>query len=181
MLPPQNRAALIKEALAIIEEEERMQSERLDQARGRADDARIKALVEEPWSDVVSGIPTVDITTGECNGVFSVPTIEGKELFGTRLAFDLLGCCGDEDQVAEKLREFHTMIRDPVHLVVVLTSALDTIARYVVPDLLDSYERKASDYQVRVGLAEAARRAWVARSADLRDGDEVDEVDEVDE
>lgn len=158
-----------------MEEAKRTQPERLVQARGQAEDERIKAFAEEPWSDVVTGIPTVDITTGECNGMFSVPTIEGKELFGTRLAFDLLGCCGDEDQVAEKLREFHTMIRDPAHLVVVLTSALDTIASYVVPDLLDSYERTALDYQVRVGLAEAARRAWVARSADLRDGEAAEE------
>lgn len=174
MLPSQDRAALIEKALAIIEEERRAQAEGLARARERVEDERIKAFAEEPWVDVVTGIPTVDITTGECNGMFSVPTIEGNELFGTRLAFDLLGCCGDEEQVAEKLWEFHTMIRDPAHLVVVLTSALDTIASYVVPDLLDSYERTASDYQVRVGLAEAARRAWVARSADLRDGEVTD-------
>lgn len=152
-----------------------MQAERLAIARERVEDERIKAFSEEPWVDVVTGIPTMDLSTGECNGMFSVPTIEGKELFGTRLAFDLLGCCGDEDQVAEKLREFHKMIRDPAHLVVVFAAALDTIASYVVPELLDSYERKASDYQVRVGLAEAARRAWAARTADLRDGEAVKE------
>jgi hypothetical protein len=175
MPPSPDRAAFVRELLAEIEEAARTQPERLTRARERVEDERIKALAEESWVDVVTGISTVDHGTGEVNGMFSVPTIEGEKLFGTRLAFDLLGGGGDEDQVAEKLREFRTMIRDPAHLVLVFAAALDILASYVVPDLLDSYERMASDYEKRVGLAEAAWRAWAARSADLRDGELGDE------
>jgi hypothetical protein len=174
MPPSQDRAALARELLAAIEQAERTQPERLAVARKRVEDERAKALAEEPWVDVVTGILTVDLGTGEFNGMFPMPTVEGKELFGTRLAFDLLGCCGDEEQVAEKLREFWKIIRDPAHLAMVFGSALDTIATYVVPDLLGSYEQKASDYEVRVGLAESARRAWAARVADLGDDEGAD-------
>ena len=160
---------LIEKAMAIMAK--RTQPARLAEARSRAEDDRIKAVAAEPWAEVVSGTPTTDLITGAVNGMFSMPSIEGTELFGTRLAFDLLGCCGDEDQVAEKLWEFRKMIRDSAHLVLVLAAALDTIATDVVPALLDSYEQKSGDYDARVRLAEAAGWAWAARSADLGDGE----------
>lgn len=161
-----NRGAVAARAfLAGLEENKRLQPERLGQARAQADDEKIKALAAEPWADVVAGIPTVDFS-----GILTMPTIDGKELFGTRLAFDLLGCCADEDQVAEKLTECYSMIGDPAHMFLVCAAALDTIANHVVPVLLDNYEEKTSDYEVRVRLADAARNAWAARVVDLTDG-----------
>jgi hypothetical protein len=174
MPPSQDRAAMVRQALAMIEDEKRTQPQRLAEARSRVEDERIKAVAAEPWSDVVSGTPTNDLVTGEVNGMFAMPTVEGKELFGTRLAFDLLGCCGDDEQVAAKLHAFRKMIRDDAHLVVVFAAALDTIASDVVPALLDTYEQKSGDYEARVRLARVARHAWAARVADLR-GDKVAE------
>jgi hypothetical protein len=103
-----------------------------------------------------------------------MPTIDGKELFGTRLAFDLLSCCVDEEQVAQTLRDYLKMIRDPGHMFLVCAAALDTIANHVMPALLDTLEHQASDYEARVRLADAARNAWAARVGDLA-ADETDE------
>lgn len=169
------RRAMVETALAIIEEAKRTQPERLAEARADADDERIKALTAEPWPDAVIAIPTTDIGSGECDGMLSMPSVGGTELFGTRLAFDLLGCCGDEEQVAAKLREFRRMIRDPVQMVLVFAAALDTIAAEVVPALLDRYEEASGDYDARVRFANAARTAWSARVADFDDGEEAEE------
>lgn len=125
-------AAAARRALADVEESQRTQPERLAEARDRADDERIKALTQEPWADVVIGIPSVDL-----RGVLVLPTIAGKELFGARLAFDLLGGCADEEQVTEKLTEYYEMIGEPAHMFLVCAAALDTIANHVVPVLLD--------------------------------------------
>lgn len=172
MPSPQDRRKAVTQALAMIEEAKRTQSERLARARSRAEDERIKALTAEPWLDCLSTVPAVDMCSGEYSGVVSMPTVAAKELFGTRLAFDLLGCCGDEDQVAAKLREFRKMVVDPQQLFLVCAAALDTIATDVFPTLLDRYEAASGDYDTRVRLAEAARRAWSARLGDLGDDDE---------
>lgn len=147
------------------EERRRTQPERLAQARAEADDERVKALAAEPWADIVIGIPTVDLC-----GLLTMPTIDGKELFGTRLAFDLLACCADEEQVAEKLVEYYSMTGDPAHMFLVCAAALEIIANHVVPTLLDNYEHQSGDYDVRVRLADAARNAWAVRAADFGDG-----------
>lgn len=171
-MPPSRDKALIEKALAIIEEARRTQSESLDRARSRVDDERIKALAAEPWPDAVISIPTTNIGTGECDGMLSMPSVGGTELFGTRLAFDLLGCCGDEEQVADKLREFRRMTGDPAHSLLVYAAALDFIATDLYPAMLDSCEATSGDYDARVRLAKAARRAWSARLADFGDQEE---------
>jgi hypothetical protein len=150
-----------------IREAQRTQPTRLLDARSCADFERDKALTEEPWTAVMTGFPTVD-ATGELTGMMPMPTIDGKELFGTRLAFDLLGCCANEAQVAETFNDYFSMVREPDHLFLVAFAALDTIANHVMPALLDTLEHQASDYDSRVRLADAARNAWAARVNDLR-------------
>ncbi|CQD20018.1 hypothetical protein BN970_04595 [Mycolicibacterium conceptionense] len=121
-------------------------------------------MASEPWSDVITGIATVDLS-----GMFALPTINGKELFGARLAFDLLGCCAHEEQVAQKLREYFRMVGDPAHMFLICAAALDTIASDLMPALLEMYEQKSGDYDARVRLANAARNAWAARVTDFTD------------
>ena len=168
MTPSWDRAT-VEHALAIMEEAKRTQRERLAQARSRAEDERIMALAAEPWPDCGNTAPAIDIGNGEYNGMVSMPTVAGQELFGMRLAFDLVGCCGDEEQVADKLREFRRMTGDPSHGLLVYAAALDFIASDLYPAMLDSYEATSGDYDARVRLAEAARRAWSARLADFGD------------
>ena len=175
MPPTQDGVFAVKQALAAIEEAKRTQSERLARARSRADDERIKALVAEPGGDCLRIYLAANIGVVGHSGMVSMLVVAGKELFGTRLAFDLLGCCGDEEQVAAKLREFRTMVADPGHMFLVFAAAIETIATDVVPALLDRYEAVSGDYDERVGFADAARRAWSARIADFADDDEVDE------
>jgi hypothetical protein len=163
----------VRELIKNIEEVKQSQPARLAEARVRADTERQKALAAEPWSEMVTGLPTVGLE-GELTGMLPMPTIDGKELFGTRLAFDLLSCCVDEEQVAQTLRDYLKMIRDPGHMFLVCAAALDTIANHVMPALLDTLEHQASDYEARVRLADAARNAWAARVGDLA-ADETDE------
>lgn len=152
-----------------MEQARQSQPARLLDARAGADIEREKALAEEPWSDVMTGLPTVD-GNGELTGMLPMPTIDGKELFGTRLAFDLLGCCANEAQVSETLNDYFALVREPDHLFLVAFAALDTIANHVMPALLDTLEHQASDYDCRVRLADAARNAWAARVSDIRGG-----------
>ena len=70
------------------------------------------------------GVPAYS-RDGELAGMMAFPNIDGKELFGTRLAFDLLGCCDDEDQVAQTLAKYFTMIKDPSHTFLVAFAALE--------------------------------------------------------
>ena len=168
MAPSRDRAT-VEKALAIIDEARRTQLERLARARSSAEEERMKALAAEPWADCLCAIPTIDINSGEYSGMVSIPTVAGKELFGMRLAFDLVGCCSDEEQVADKLREFRRMTGDPSHGLLVYAAALDFIASDLYPAMLDSYEATSGDYDARVRLAKAARSAWSARLADFGD------------
>ena len=49
---------------------------------------------------------------------------------------------------------------------------MDTIANYVVPEMLRIIEDKAGNWDLRVTLADAARNAWAARVNDLRHADD---------
>jgi hypothetical protein len=100
--------------------------------------------------------------------MMAFPTIEGKGLFGTRLAFDLLGCCDDEEQVSETLNDYLSMVKEPGHLFLIAFAALSVIADHVIPQMLEVIEDQASNWDVRVTLAEAARNAWAARVNDIR-------------
>lgn len=163
-----SRPEAIRQAIRAIETAKQTQPERLAEARAAATDERTRAQAAEPWSATLTSVPAVT-GDGDLSGMLSMPTIEGKEVFGTRLAFDLLGCCGDEDEVEEKLNEFCGLVGEPDHMVAVCAAALATIAEHVVPVLLDTLERSASDYDSRVRLAEAARNAWAVRVGTLDD------------
>jgi hypothetical protein len=108
-------AELARKVLADIDEGMRTQPVRLAQARARADDERIKALAAEPWADVVTGLPTVS-RDGDLTGMLPMPTMVGKEVFGTRLAFDLLAHCDNEERVSEIMNDAFAMIREPGHI-----------------------------------------------------------------
>ncbi|MCU1697352.1 MAG: hypothetical protein JWR34_3415 [Mycobacterium sp.] len=168
-------AAEAEQYLAKRGQAKHSQPARLAEARAKANAERENALAAEPWADMITGIPTIDPESGELTGIWGMPNIDGKEVFGTRLAFDLLGCCADEDQVAETLRECFKMTGDPGHAFLVCAAALETIANHVMPALLDTYEDKSGDYETRVRLADAARNAWAARVADLGEFAEADE------
>jgi hypothetical protein len=143
------------------------QPTRLAQARTQAETERKGALAAEPWDELLSAVPTYG-PDGELTGMLALPSIDGKELFGTRLAFDLLGCCDDEDQVADTVDGYFSMVKEPDHLFLVAFAALKVIANHVMPQMLEVIEDQASNWDVRVTLADAARNAWAGRVNDIR-------------
>jgi hypothetical protein len=166
-------AESLRARLADMERARTTQPQRLAEIRTQADDERIKALVAEPWSDVLTAVPTVN-RDGDPTGMLPMPTMVGKEVFGTRLAFDLLSHSGDEDRVSEVMNDCFAMIKEPGHMFLVCAAALETIVSHVMPTLLEKYEKTSGDYEARVSLADAARNAWAARVADV-DTEEAEE------
>lgn len=61
----------------------------------------------EPRAEFIRGIPSAAFSAA-----LAMRTTDGEEVFGTRPAFDLLGCCADEEQLAEKLNDYFRMVRD---------------------------------------------------------------------
>ena len=164
---PQVSAADLRELIARLDSSRAEQPARITQARAEAETARRDALSTEPWDQLLSALPAYSFD-GQLTGMMAIPRVFGKELFGTRLAFDLLGCCDDEDQVADILRNYRSMIKEPDHLFLIAFSALSVIANHVVPRLLGVIEDTASDWETRVTLAGAARNAWASRVNDIR-------------
>ncbi|MEZ0385238.1 hypothetical protein [Mycobacterium sp. pW045] len=157
-----DRITALERMSADLRRAQQLQSERLAEARARAEAEKRKTLAAEPWSAVVTAVPTVG-TGGELTGILSMPVVDAKELFGGRLAYDLLGCCDGEDQVRRMLVEYFAMIREPEHAFLVAFTALKVIASYAVPVMLDSLECHGGDYESRVRLADAALNAWATR------------------
>jgi hypothetical protein len=60
------------------------------------------------------------------------------------------------------------MVKEPDHLFLIAFAALSVIANHVIPQMLEVIEDQASNWDVRVTLAEAARNAWAARVNDIR-------------
>jgi hypothetical protein len=150
-----------------IDDMERSQEEqpaRLAKARSDAEEARGWALIEEPFSDQVTSIQSVDGTTA-----LTLPNITAKELWGARLCFDLLDCGDDYDQIdAVMTRLFSTVNGDTGTAFLIASAALSTIAALIVPQLLEEIEHGGSNYEERVKLAEARAKAWHARVSELR-------------
>jgi hypothetical protein len=167
----ESMAAQCRAQLAHIEQARDEQPARLAEAREQAERARTDAVAVEPWDSLLSAIPTVDLD-GQLDGMLSLPNVDAKELFGTRLAFDLLGCCPNKAEVDEMLKHYLWMVKDPEHLFLIASAALRVIACRVMPGLLHIVEEQASRYDVRVNLVDAARNAWAARVNDLRGGGE---------
>ncbi|WP_418602463.1 hypothetical protein [Mycolicibacterium sp. SCSIO 43805] len=164
---------ILRRRIEEIERDRGHQPEFLEMAREEAEQARQEALKAEPWADCWNAIPTTDAETGEMIGMMSLPTIDGKELWGTRLAFDILDAGDDRSQIEEVLgRYFSALSGNTEHLFFVFSAALCTIAEHVVPAMLDKLEREASDYRSRILLADAAANAWRTRANDLRGHDD---------
>ncbi|MHA3021270.1 hypothetical protein ACXPWS_13550 [Mycobacterium sp. BMJ-28] len=149
------------------------QPKRLAAARGAAEEARGWSLIEEPWSSLITAIPAHDEDGYQTGGSLVLPSITAKELFAARMAFDMLDAGLDAEANPEaiddaKNRYFALLNGDPGLLFLVCMAALDTIATLVVPQLVDELETRASNYDVRVMLAEARTKSWNGRVSELR-------------
>lgn len=158
-------AERIREQIKAMERAKAGQPERLAKARSDAEEARGWALLEEPFDDQVSTVKSVDGTAH-----LHLPTITAKELWATRLVFDILDCGDDHDLIDAVLSRLFTTVKGNTGIAFLITSsALSTIASLIVPELLAEIEQSASNYDVRVKLAEARAKSWNDRVAQLLD------------
>jgi hypothetical protein len=165
-------SAILRRRVEDLEQARDEQPSRLAEARARADQARTDALTAEPWDDFWTAVPTVG--NGELIGMFGVPSILAKEMFGTRLAFEALDAGDDEDKLDDILGRFFTMVHgDPGQAFLIFSAALRILVTLVVPQLLEEIEHRASNYDARVMLAEAVWKAWEGRVNDLLGQDDM--------
>ncbi|WP_261877024.1 hypothetical protein [Mycobacterium marinum] len=161
----QSAQAILRRRIADIEQAREDQPERMAKARSDADEARGWALIEDPFENHVATIPTID-----GSAALALPNITAKELWGARLAFDLLDAGEDFDQIDTVMsRLFTTVNGDTGVAFLIASAALSTIAGVVVPQLLEEIEHSGSNFDERVKLAEARAKAWHGRVAALRD------------
>lgn len=155
----------IREQIDAMERAKASQPERLAKARSDAEEARGWALIEEPFE---GQIKTMSSTDGAAT--LALPNITARELWGARLAFDLLDCGDDFDQIDAVIsRLFSAANGDTGITMVIMSAALSTIASLVVPQLLEEIELGASNYEERVRLAEARAKAWNGRVSEIRE------------
>jgi hypothetical protein len=141
-----------------------VQPERLAKARSDADEARGWALLEEPLDGQVNSVTSVEGTAS-----LTIPNMVAKELWGARLAFDLLDCGDDFDQIDAVISRLFTAAGgDTGLMMLIMSAALSTTASLIVPQLLDEIEHSGSNFDERVRLAEARAKAWNGRVAELR-------------
>lgn len=160
------QASEARRLLAHLEKTRDDQPSKLAEMRGKAEQERDRARVEEPWLDHVGAIPsyTSDGENLQLAGMMALPTIAAKDVWGARLAFDV---ASSDRPANDVVMEYFGDIRDPEHLMFVFASAIDTLADHVIKPMLDVIEQKASDYEMRVRLADAARNAWVTRISEI--------------
>ena len=170
-----NEAARVARAyLAQLEQSRATQPERLAVAREEAEQARDWAGIEEPWHQQV----TNNIESGDGSASLTLPNWIGKEVYGARLAFDVLDCGDDIDRQNEVMNRYFAMVNgDTGAAMLLMWSALTTIATAVMPMMLDEIETAASNYDARVSLAEARTNAWSARVSVLRAEEEANRHD----
>lgn len=145
------------------------QPDRLAKAREEADEARGWALIEEPWESQITALPAHNADGKRTGNALTVPNIVAKELFASRLAFDMLDAGDDYDRLEEVKTRYFTMLGgDTGSLFLLFAAALDTVASLVVPQMIDELETRASNYDVRVMIAEARAKAWAGRVSELR-------------
>ena len=154
----------LRDQIARIKRARDAQPDSLAKARSDADEARGWAVIEDPWDELVSALPMADVDGRRTGDAIALPSLTAKELMGARLAFDLLDCGEDLDQIEEvQTRYFHELHGDTGVLFLVAFAALSTIASVVVPQMLNEIETQASNYDARVMLAEARAKAWRGR------------------
>lgn len=165
----QARVDSLKAMIAQIEDAKSSQPKRLQEMRLRAEVARDAAWRDEPWDELWSALPGIDGATGELAGMLALPSIDAKELFGTRLAFDLAAYAGEEDSVDDIANWYFSAIKSPDHMFLIAMAALKTLAVHVLPILLEIAEERASNWDVRVNLSDASRNAWEQRVKNFRE------------
>ncbi|WP_319454250.1 MULTISPECIES: hypothetical protein [unclassified Mycobacterium] len=157
---------ILRRRITEMERSRDEQPARLAKARSDAEEARGWALLEEPLDGQVKSITSIVGTAA-----LSLPNITARELWGARLAFDLLDCGDDFDQIDAVInRLFSAANGDTGVSMVLMSAALSTIASLIVPQLLDEIEHTGSNYDERVRLAEARAKAWRGRVAEIRGG-----------
>ena len=150
----------LRDLIDAIERSRDDQPQRLAAARNAADAAREAAIESQPWIDNLNILPTQTIS-GELAGMAAFPGIEAKEIWGTRLLFDLIGCTDTDDEINDVLNRYFTLLNgDTDHLFLIMSAALVTCADTVIPMLLKDIEDHGSNYGARVYLADAARKSW---------------------
>jgi hypothetical protein len=160
---------ILRRRIDELEAAKTSQPDRLAKARSDAEEERGWALIEEPWETLITAIPAHN-SAGERTGTaITLPSITAKELFGARLAFDMLDAGDDDDRLeAVKTRYFTELNGDTGLLFLVFAAALDTVASLIVPQLLSEIEQSGSNYTERVRLSEACAKAWSGRVSELR-------------
>jgi hypothetical protein len=157
-----------RDLVAQIEKAREAQPERLAKARSDAEEARGWALIEEPLGGQIRSLGSTD-----GDATLTLPNMLAKELWGARLAFDLLDCDDDYDEIdAVTSRLFTAAGGDPGVMMVIQAAALSTIASLIVPELLRVIETQGSDYNERVRLCEARAKAWHGRVHEMRQADD---------
>jgi multidrug resistance efflux pump len=116
--------------IAHVEKSRDEQPARLAEMRAKAEQARADALEAEPWLDCLRAFPTADAQTGEMTGMLGYPSIDGKELWGCRAAYDFMDAGADRDRIDAVLNRYFTVLNGNIeHLFLVFSAALCTIAR----------------------------------------------------
>lgn len=161
-----------RERIKQIDQARNNQPALLAKARSEADEARGWSLIEEPWASLITALPAYNSAGERTGNSLVLPSIIAKELFGARLAFDMLDAgldSEDPDRIeAVKNRYFTELQGDSGLLFLVCMAALDTIASLIVPQMVDELETRASNYDVRVMLAEARTKSWNGRVSEIR-------------
>jgi hypothetical protein len=160
-----------RQFIAYVEKTRDEQPQRLAQARAEADEAREQSMLIEPWAEQLTALRAHRRDGQPTAEMLILPNMSAKEMFGGRLAFDALDCADDDsgERINDVLTRLFTMVGgDTGQAMLILASALDTIASHVMPTLLDQIEQHASNWEVRVTLAEARTNAWRASLTDER-------------
>ena len=157
---------ILRDQVDRIEQARASQPARLAAARTEADEAREQSLLIEPWSEQLSALRAHTRDGQPTAQTLPLPNVIAKEMFGARLAFDLLDAGTDDDRRADILSQTFAMCGgDTGQTMLLMSAALDTIAGIVEPQLLDEIEQAGSNYDARVLLADARGKAWRGRIA----------------
>jgi hypothetical protein len=160
----------MREQIDTMERAKASQPERLAKARSDAEAARGWTLIEEPWDDHVTAVPALSADGQQTGNAVTLPSLTARELWGARLCFDLLDCGDDFDQVDAVIGRMFSMVQGDTGLAMILmSSALSTIATLVVPQLLEEIEHSGSNFDERVRLSEARTKAWNGRVSEIRE------------
>lgn len=159
----------IRQPNPIVEPVRDEQPRLVAQARAQAEKARRQATLEEPWYSVLDAVPAYNADGHRTGHAVAMPSAAAKELWGARMAFDLLDAGDDDDLISDiQTRYYRELGGDTGCLHLVAFSALRAVAAGVVPQLLEDLEENASNHDGRVRIAEGRTKAWNARVADLR-------------